>query len=297
MAKNINASISARFIYGLIFPINRFFVYMAEGNRWLISIYELMIWYAIFYSFVGTRTFHYFYYGLFTVDSIIDPIDPYFKALTLWFIPLVFTYIFGVSPIFSIFLKIVSKSDEKIEPKIGVVGKVDKNEEVEVFLKELISSSDRLAKDIHRRGGVYIFTGIVFSALGMYFFYTQTHDLIRPVGVTDQLITLAPKFGILIFIELISFFFLKQYRISMEEFRYFEAIKRSREETLAIVKLVSNGGEKVNYMELLDKLRFSSNVGRLESGQTTELLEAKKFDKDELDFFVKLADVVAKKGS
>lgn len=295
MAINNNASIVARIMYGAIFPLNRFFVYMAEGNRWLISIYELIVWYGIFYSFVGTSTFHYFYYGLFTLNVPYDPIDPYFKALALWFFPLIFTYVFGVSPIFSIFLKIVSKSDEKIEPKVGVSG--DKNEEVELFLQELISSSDRLAKDIHRRGGVYIFTGIIFSAVGMFFFYTQTHDLIKPNGLTEQLITLAPKFGILIFIELISFFFLKQYRISMDEFRYFEAIKRSREETLAIVKLVSNGGEKVNYMDLLDKLRFSSNIGRLEPGQTTELLEARKFDKDELDFFVKLADVVAKKGS
>lgn len=82
----------------------------------------------------------------------------------------------------------------------------------------------------------------------------------------------------------------------MDEFRYYEAIKRSREETLAVVKLLSVNSENVDYMAVLDRLKFSSNVGRLESGQTTELLEAGRFDKDELDFLAKIAEVVAKKG-
>ena len=61
-----------------------------------------------------------------------------------------------------------------------------------------------------------------------------------------QFSALAPRFGILFFIELIAFFFLRQYKAAMEEFRYYEAIKRQREETLALVAMLKRRKSDVN---------------------------------------------------
>ncbi len=81
----------------------------------------------------------------------------------------------------------------------------------------------------------------------------------------------------------------------MDEFRYYEAIKRSREESLAIIKLAMSSQKDIDIIDLLDKINFSSRVGRLEAGQTTEIIEARKLDKNELDTLVKLTEAVAGK--
>lgn len=232
------------------------------------------------------------------------------KALVLGLIPLAFTMVYRVSPLQMVLRRALSINDEvRINPMdLDVVDdkpQKTKSDLAEGYLSDLVISSARLSKDIYSRGSLYLLFGVIFSIVGLVFFYSQVHasDPQSPVAnistsssFVNELIYLAPKFGILFFIELISFFFLKQYRVTMDEFRYYEAIKRSREETLAVVKLLSVNSENVDYMAVLDRLKFSSNVGRLESGQTTELLEARKFDKDELDFLAKIAEVVAKKG-
>ncbi|MCF8582568.1 hypothetical protein L2X67_22620, partial [Enterobacter ludwigii] len=280
-------------------------------KRWLVNIYELFFLYIVLLSFVQTSTFRYIYSMSFGYSSVLTEVEPFFKALVLWLVPFAYTNIFGVSPIYSCILKIKSKASEGYDRRgehvaddgasiLGDSVKIqsstkDENLNSEMYLLDLISSSNKLAGDIFRRGGVYLFFGVIFSLGGMLFFYSQSHAVDITLPITLQLLALVPKVGILIFIELISFFFLKQYRVSMDEFRHFEAIKRSREETLAIVKLVSSGDEKVDFMTLLDKLHFSSGVGKLDAGQSTELLEARKMDKDELEFLTKIVEAVIKR--
>ncbi len=46
----------------------------------------------------------------------------------------------------------------------------------------------------------------------------------------ERALVLLPGFGILFFIEFVAFFFLRQYRSALDEFRYYDAIRRNREE-------------------------------------------------------------------
>jgi hypothetical protein len=81
----------------------------------------------------------------------------------------------------------------------------------------------------------------------------------------------------------------------MDEFRYYESLQRSREETLALVKLIKESGESINVYELIEKCGFRSTSEKLETGQTTELLESKKLNKDEAEIFAKILDIVGKR--
>jgi hypothetical protein len=56
----------------------------------------------------------------------------------------------------------------------------------------------------------------------------------------ENLLHTLPRFGILFFIETIAFFFLRQYRTAMDEYRYFEAIKRKREENFVLLCLLAS---------------------------------------------------------
>ena len=111
--------------------------------------------------------------------------------------------------------------------------------------------------------------------------------------LADLLIAMVPRFGILFFIEFIAFFFLRQYRSAMDEFRHFEAIKRSREDRLALVALMKAESGSVELFDLLQGNYFSSSSGKLAAGETTESLETRKLTRDELAMFEKFADIIS----
>ena len=81
----------------------------------------------------------------------------------------------------------------------------------------------------------------------------------------------------------------------MDEFRYYESLQRSREETLAIIKLTNESDSVSDIYEMVDKIGFRSSPDRLENGQSTELLESKKLNKDETEIFSKILDIVGKR--
>ncbi|HBP3595461.1 hypothetical protein [Escherichia coli] len=286
--------------------INVSMLLRSDRMKGLINVYEVILWFMILYYLFKTRVFNDFIEMLGpTISYSLIDINPGIKSFIVGLVPMAFTLVYRVSPI-QLIIRRLSNSESSAADGIGELKaeieaaaqkEKTKEEVAEAFLQSLVYSSSALARDIFSRGSLYLFFGVIFSICGLGFFYTQVQVVSPTSDFKVILLTMAPKFGILFFIELISFFFLKQYRVTMDEFRYYEAIKRSREETLAIVKIISINNSEIDYMALLDKLKFSSNVGKLDSGQTTELLEARKFDKDELDFLAKIVEAVAKKGS
>ncbi|MEE7626593.1 hypothetical protein V3O24_10500 [Methylobacter sp. Wu8] len=109
---------------------------------------------------------------------------------------------------------------------------------------------------------------------------------------TDMYLSLASRIGVLLFIETIAFFFLRQYRTAMEEFRYYEAVKRRREEMLFLFKTMENSPTKIDPMELIKIGQFFSSAGKLSKDETTEIIESKKLEKDELAILEKVIDAV-----
>lgn len=177
--------------------------------------------------------------------------------------------------------------------------KSDRSSEYKVleYIRFMVVSSTKLADRMLRNASLYLFSGVLIAIVGLGFFYTQTLSAIS-LGVLDfsrTMLSLAPKFGILFFIELIAFFFLKQYRTSMDEFRYYESLKRSREETYAIVRLMMLDGGKIDMLKLIEKYGFRTKVDKLEAGQSLDHLEARKLDKSEIEILAKIVDVFGKK--
>lgn len=156
-------------------------------------------------------------------------------------------------------------------------------------------SSERLSKNIYTRAGVYMMTGAIVAFSGLLFFYFQTAALPGPGdgGIATVIVGIAPKFGILIFIEIVAFFFLRQYRAAMDEFRYFEAIKRRREETLALIKLNEHASPSLTIEQIIGLGIYSSGQPTLEKDQTTELLENRKLEKNELVIIEKLIEALS----
>ena len=54
-----------------------------------------------------------------------------------------------------------------------------------------------------------------------FWYWSFKNALSKPMGLTEFIETAIPRVTILIFIELLAGFFLRQYRIGVEDFKYF----------------------------------------------------------------------------
>jgi hypothetical protein len=99
--------------------------------------------------------------------------------------------------------------------------------------------SSSLATTTLRRSNVHLLLGASVGLTGLLFFYFMTGPkFLPPIAAADwpsivgNLANALPRVTILVFVELMAAFFLKQYRAAMEEFRYYEEVLRSREAAL-----------------------------------------------------------------
>lgn len=192
-------------------------------------------------------------------------------------------------------------NDLYVEPRTVSKSLDASSETVVEYIRYMMLTSTQLANRMLRNASLYLFSGVLIAIVGLGFFYTQTLNsvsssgLLNTISFSSTMIALIPKFGILFFIEFIAFFFLKQYRTSMDEFRYYESLKRSREETYAIVRLMMLDGGKINVLNLIEKYGFRTKLDKLEAGQSLDHLEARKLDKSELEILAKIVEVFGKK--
>ncbi|MEN2424694.1 hypothetical protein AA0N74_01445 [Chromobacterium vaccinii] len=256
------------------------------------------------------------------IDSIFYNGDPFFYLSVFFFsFPVIFNLIFGSMPFWylrkrsairrmkalSLFKDVADEGHDMLELKayqdgLGV-GELS-NASTLKLLSYYASSSRELSQSIYSRAGVYLLVGVFVAFSGLFFFYTSTVQSQSALGPVFQmpnsqeamsiLIILIPKFGILFFIEFVAFFFLKQYRSAMDEFRYYEAIKRNREEVLALVRMSESNGKLLDPAELFKSQTYFSKAGTLEKNQSTEIIEARKLEKSELELLGKVIEAVAR---
>jgi len=222
--------------------------------------------------------------------------------------PVIFNLIFGALPIELMRRKYVRFASTELEGSVSEM-KMKKAEESALSnsasstelcafsVQELFSlyatSSRNLSQGLFNRSGVYLLVGVIVAFSGLGFFYIETLKPTTYLGV-DLVIALAPKFGILFFIELVAFFFLRQYRSAMDEFRYYEAVKRKREETLALIQLLHARGKELDVVDLVKAGFFFSDGKILNKDQSTEIIEARKLEKSELEVLEKVIDAVSR---
>jgi hypothetical protein len=80
----------------------------------------------------------------------------------------------------------------------------------------------------------------------------------------------------LLFIQVLAGFFLRQYRNGIEDYRYYESLHRKREGELTALKLYREIGNKEELIRLANRLLEDKDVLRLTQGETTIPIETLK---------------------
>lgn len=228
-------------------------------------------------------------------DFILEFYNQFLLGILLILTPILFKLIFGKLP-----LEFLRTKREEIKET-----KFQKNNDPQVFFPETsddekiesyniicINESKAIAERVFSRSGVYLLVGCLVAFIGVAIFYSPIFQTTNSTDITQRLLDYLPRFGALFFIEFIAFFFLKQYRIMLEEYRYYEVIKRKRQDNLNLIELIETNKDNLELLKLITENISQTVITKLSNGETTEILETQKIINQDLDIFSKFTELI-----
>ncbi|MDN5203289.1 hypothetical protein QQ008_18010 [Fulvivirgaceae bacterium BMA10] len=147
----------------------------------------------------------------------------------------------------------------------------------DILLKDLKISEEK-SNELYNRSSIMLVSGIIMSIVGILVFalsIPDTERIDKDNLLTSFTIQAVRPTLTLIFIESIAFFLLRQYRILIEDFKYFHKLYLKRLNYAESFQL----REKYDYKKhktLIDSLLNEELDSRLAEGESTENLEAIK---------------------
>lgn len=229
-------------------------IFEKRKNR-LYFIIELYTW-----MFLGILV-SFLFWGLDFSDGAIIARIVYLGVVILFVI--IFKLIFSKLPVAYFRDKFIRKDSM---PNVIVNAMLDSEFElnIKMLLAHNIQESKANAERLFSQSRVYLLLGCMIAIAGVVvFFYSSSNSIVDTffkdilskndstsmIGV--KILEYLPRFGVLFFIEYIAFFFLKQYRILMEEYRYYEAIKRERQDLLSVYLLIKECGNDHEILNMI----------------------------------------------
>jgi hypothetical protein len=139
-----------------------------------------------------------------------------------------------------------------------------------------IRASD-LANRMERRTNTFMILGVFIGFSGLLFWYwTFKNTFPKPVGVLEFIEAAIPRVTILLFIELLAGFCLRQYRIGVEDFKYFFEIEEKASWKRVSYSILRNSNNNAGLLKLAGALAIEAGITKLKAGETTPTLETLK---------------------
>ncbi|NQX97874.1 MAG: hypothetical protein HRT73_08355 [Flavobacteriales bacterium] len=153
----------------------------------------------------------------------------------------------------------------------------------EIFNHDIKSSYSSVEK-MRSNSIVLLLSGLTLSVLGVFVFYNTVPDYsireVTDIGTSYFIMSILRPVCMLIFIESIAWFLLRQYRNSMEDYKYLYRIHLKRKNYQICYYLLSEENNNIDANMIVQTLLNEDISGKLLSGETTESLETKKIKEE-----------------
>jgi hypothetical protein len=126
----------------------------------------------------------------------------------------------------------------------------------------------------------------------------KSQELLQKGSFTNQLLFgVLPRITILLFIELLAGFFLRQYRIGVEDLKYFLELRRRADAKRVAYAILERHGDQKAQLKFAEQLIGERSDTRLLAGETTTTLDAISKEQNEVSkgigmFADKLVDIL-----
>jgi hypothetical protein len=257
-----------------------------ERRVFLASVIEIYagIGFAVVYALGGHRPIEYLF------NSII-----FLSLLFYIFISIIQLMLFRTTPVVGSLLRargfriagdspIPASYTYSQEATSSTIDNTNIPEPTEAAILKQLQRSIQAVQIVQRRPNVLLFVGSAVAGAGLAFFFATLPELSKTdMDLWRRFMEMVPRILMLIFIQVLAGFFLRQYRAAMEEFRYYESILRVREAYHVSYLLRKAAADSKALAKLADKLLEYQEIGRLAKGQTNTVLEASKLSTNEYE--------------
>lgn len=244
-------------------------------------------------------------------DVRSSPPAPAFFDGVLWFIPRDSSFVVRWDTLilitsFLIVAFVAGRTLRKQLPRAITVPKISKSgpqlsSSAEMYLVKDVERALERSEELFSRSTLLLVGGVVMAFVGVAVFFVSLADAsatgsINIVAAAGSVVTTSAQssevgiFGIpgrqffqafkstamLIFIEAIAWFLLRQYRALIEDYKSFYRYYMRRANYLASLKLVTEASDASLRARLVEALLGEDLSGRLRQGETTEVLEGQR---------------------
>jgi hypothetical protein len=143
---------------------------------------------------------------------------------------------------------------------------------VDLFAAEVESAAGR-ADSLFSRSTLLLSGGVIMAFIGVGIFYVTLPETRGDETLTSYWPKVVRPTGVLIFIESIAWFLLRQYRALVEDYKWFYRLYLKRANYLAAIRILETENVRPEDMFIAASLIQEDYSGRLKSGETTESLE------------------------
>jgi hypothetical protein len=144
---------------------------------------------------------------------------------------------------------------------------------IESFARDVLAASER-TDAIFGRSTLLLAGGIVMAFIGVSIFYVTLPETQKDQPIIAYLPHAVRPTGVLVFIEAISWFLLRQYRAQVEDYKWFYRLYLKRANFLAAMRILDKATVRETDIFIAACLVQEDLSGRLKHGESTEGLEA-----------------------
>jgi hypothetical protein len=150
---------------------------------------------------------------------------------------------------------------------------------LELFSQDVAVTTIR-ADAIFARSTLLLVGGIIMAFIGVSIFYVTLPETSKDEALNAYWPHVVRPTGVLIFIEAISWFLLRQYRAQVEDYKWFYRLYLKRANFLAAMRILDKSPVRPEDVFIAACLVQEDLSGRLKKGESTEGLEAIKIPED-----------------
>ena len=150
---------------------------------------------------------------------------------------------------------------------------------VQLFAKD-VDAAGRRADALFSRSTLLLSGGIIMSFVGVGIFYVTLPETKADETLTTYWPKIVRPTGVLIFVEAIAWFLLRQYRSLVEDYKWFYRLYLKRSNFLAASRVLGSDPVRPEDLFIAVSLVQEDYSGRLKPGETTESLELLRMPED-----------------
>ena len=156
---------------------------------------------------------------------------------------------------------------------------------VSLISKGITASQSRLATEVEslgRRANVNLSIGFLVSLVGMialaFFIWTASSELTGDVNVMQVVVRFLTKLSLVIFMQVFAYFFLRLYRYSLFEIKYFQNELTNIEQKYIALNVAMQSGNKDAVAKITAELSKAERNFILKKGETTVGLQREEIE-------------------